>query len=143
MKFMLWLALIFVSARASAGDLAAIAGHYAYSEYSVTFPNGRVLHLKDLGAVSAVLDINENTLTLRMTMRSGQVVTESAKILETHLSNGSGYWLAQWPDMAYPVKAQISVQGTTLASVTKFDNSSDAERYGSVESATLTKAATP
>jgi hypothetical protein len=144
MKFMIWLALVFVSATASAGDLTAIAGHYTYTDYSVSLPSGRVMHLEDLGAVSATLDISEsNSLTLRMVMRSGQVVTETAKIVEIHFANGSGYWLAQWPDMTYPVKALISVRGSTLSSVTKFEKASDSERFGSVENATLTKARAP
>jgi hypothetical protein len=126
---------------AAAGDLSAVAGHYRYEEYDVSLPNGRVLHLGDLGATDAFLDISPTgTITLRMTMKAGNTVTQTAKVLEAHFEQGKGYWIAQWPDMSKPVKAQIAISAQTLTSDTSFDDRSDADRYGTVEHAVLRKA---
>ena len=125
---------------ATAGDLSALSGHYRYDEYQVTLPNGRVLGLKDLGAAKAFLDISgTGTITLRMTMKGGDTVTQTAKILDAHVAQGKGYWIARWPDMSKPVKTQITLVAGTLTSDTRFDDPSDAERYGSVEHAVLDK----
>jgi hypothetical protein len=129
------------SAISTAGDLSALAGHYRYEQYSVTLPNGRVLALNDLGATDAFLDISDTgSITLRMTMKAGNTVTETAKVLEVHFVQGRGYWIAQWPDMNKPVRAQIKISGNTLTSDTSFDDRSDVERYGSIEHAVLRKA---
>jgi hypothetical protein len=118
-----------------------VAGHYRYEKYTVTLPNGRVLGLNDLGATDAFLDISEKgSITLRMTMKAGNTVTETAKVVDAHFTQEKGYWIAQWPDMTKPVKAQITISGSTLTSDTTFDDRSDAERYGSVEHAVLRKA---
>jgi hypothetical protein len=130
----------FHSTVSTAGQLSKLAGHYRYEQYSVTLPNGRVLALKDLGATDAFLDIADTgTITLRMTMKAGNTVMETAKVIEAHVSQGKGYWVAQWPDMKAPVRAQITITGTTLTSDTHFDDRSDAQRYGSVEHAVLRK----
>jgi hypothetical protein len=121
---------------ASAGELSAVAGHYRYQQYVVTLPNGRVLQLKDLGASEAFLDISETEITLRMTMLAGNTVTQSAKVLEAHFNKGAGYWMAQWPDMKGPVRANITLLGDVLTSDTKFDNQADPQ-YGSSEHAVL------
>lgn len=122
------------------GDLSAVAGHYHYEQYSVTLPNGRVLALKDLGATDAFLDISAaGTMTLRMPMKAGNTVTETAKVIEAHFAPGGGYWITQWPDMKNPVRVQIKISGNTLTSDTRFDDRSDVERYGSVEHAVLRK----
>jgi len=128
------------STASTAGQLSKLAGHYRYEQYSITLPNGRVLALKDLGATDAFLDIADTgTITLRMTMKAGNTVTETAKVMDVHVSQGKGYWVAQWPDMKTPVRAQITISGNTLTSDTNFDDRSDAERYGSVEHAVLRK----
>jgi hypothetical protein len=125
----------------TAGELSAVAGHYRYEQYRVTLPNGRVLALKDLGATNAFLDISDTgrTVTLRMRMRAGNTVTETAKVIEAHFAEGRGYWVAQWPDMSKPVRAQIKISGNTLSSETRFDDRADVQRYGSVEHAVLRK----
>jgi hypothetical protein len=124
----------------TAEQLSELAGHYRYEQYSVTLPNGRVLGLKDLGATDASLEIAAaGTITLRMTMKAGNTVMETAKVIETHVSQGKGYWVAQWPDMKTPVRAQITISGNTLTTDTNFDDRSDVERYGSVEHAVLRK----
>jgi hypothetical protein len=59
-----------------------VAGHYRYEQYLVTLPDGRALQLKDLGATAAFLDISEaGSITLRMTMRAGNTVVQTAKVL--------------------------------------------------------------
>ncbi len=118
-----------------------MTGHYRYEQYNVTLPDGRVLALRDLGATDAFLDISDTgTLTLRMTMKAGNTVTETARVLEAHFAQGKGYWIAQWPDMRKPVKARITISGNALTSDTSFDDQSDTQRYGSVEHAVLRRA---
>jgi hypothetical protein len=132
--------LCIFSAIAAAGDLSAVTGHYRYEEYNVTLPNGRVLGLGDIGASKAFLDISETgTVTLRMIMKAGNTITQTAKVIDAHFSQGKGYWVAQWPDMSKPVRAQITISAGILTSDTSFDDRSDAERYGSVEHAVLRK----
>jgi hypothetical protein len=132
--------MLFYCGFASAGELAAVAGHYRYEQYTVTLPNGRVLALRDLGATDAFLDISDTgTITLRMIMKAGNTVTETARVLEAQFAQGKGYWIAQWPDMRKPVKAQITISGNGLTSDTSFDDQSDTQRYGSVEHAVLRK----
>jgi len=81
-----------ISSVAAAGDLSAVAGHYRYQDYAATLPDGRVLKLQDLGAKDAFLDISEDgTITLRMTMLTGNPVVQSAKVLEAHFAQGKGY----------------------------------------------------
>jgi hypothetical protein len=133
-------AVVLLPAVATADDLSAVAGHYRYEQYSVTLPNQRVLGLDDIGATEAFLDISaDGTITLRMMMKAGNVVTETAKVLEAHFAGSKGYWVAQWPDMATPVRAQISPAPGGLISDTHFDDKSDRERFGSIEHAVLRK----
>jgi hypothetical protein len=68
-------------------------------------------------------------------MRTGKRVTETAKVIEAYICQGKGYWVAQWPDMKTPVRAQITISGSMLTSDTRFDDRSDVKRYGSVEHA--------
>lgn len=132
--------LLLLSVESQAEGLSAVAGHYRYEQYSVTLPNGRVLSLADIGATSAALEIlATGTITLRMTMKAGNTVVQTAKVSEAHFAESQGYWLAQWPDMKYPVKAQIRISGSTLTSDTQFDNRADTVRFGSREHAVLRK----
>jgi hypothetical protein len=99
---------------------------------------GRVLQLKDMGATDAFLDISaEGTITLRMVMRAGNPVVETAKVLASHIVQGNGYWVAQWPDMHGPVKAQVTLAAGVLTSDTHFDDRADPDRFGSVEHAVM------
>ena len=128
---------------AAAADLSQVAGHYRYDRYSVQLPNGREVGLNDLGVSEAFLDISEGgTITLRMRMRAGKSVTQTAQVIEAHFSGPTGYWIAQWPDMTYPVRAEIRLApGGTLISDTHFTDRSDKARFGSVEHAVLRRAA--
>jgi hypothetical protein len=127
---------LILSGVARAGELSEVAGHYRYEQYVVTLPNGRVLHLKDLGASEAFLDVSETGITLRMTMLAGNAVTQSAKVLEAHFGKSEGYWIAQWPDMKGPVRANITLVGDVLTSDTQFDNRAELQ-FGSSEHAVL------
>src|ERR1700751_800419 len=130
------------SVLAAAADLSQVAGHYRYDTYSVKLPNGRELSLDDLGATEAFLDISEGgTITLRMRMRTGKTVTQTAHVIQAHFSGPTGYWIAQWPDMAYPVRAEIRLARGTLTSDTHFTDRSDTARFGSVEHAVLRRVA--
>jgi hypothetical protein len=136
--YLIALAGIILSGVAAAGDLSAVAGHYRYQDYAATLPDGRVLKLEDLGAKDAFLDISEDgTITLRMTMLTGNPVVQSAKVLEAHFAQGRRYWVAQWPDMKGPVRANVTLVGEVLTSDSKFDDKSDPLRYGSTEHAVL------
>jgi len=127
---------------AAAADLSQVAGHYRYDRYIVKLPNGREVGLNDLGATEAFLDISAGgTITLRMRMRAGKSVTQTARVIEAHFSGPTGYWIAQWPDMTYPVRAEIRLApGGTLISDTHFTDRSDKPRFGSVEHAVLRRA---
>jgi hypothetical protein len=132
--------LIMFAMTAAAGDLASIAGRYHYEDYSVTLPNGRTLTLAELGATDATLNIAaDGRIQLHMQMKNGQSVDQTATVVEGYVAAGRGYWLAQWPDMTYPVRAVFSLKDGILTTVTKFDQASDPQRYGSVERATLKK----
>jgi hypothetical protein len=132
--------LLLLSVESQAEGLSAVVGHYRYEQYSVTLPNGRVLGLSDIGATSASLDISATgTITLRMTMKAGNTIEQTAKVSEAHFTGAQGYWVAQWPDMNYPVKAQIRISADTLTSDTQFDSRADTERFGSKEHAVLRK----
>jgi hypothetical protein len=128
---------------AAAADLSQVAGHYRYDTYSVQLPNGRELSLNDLGATEAFLDISESgTIRLRMRTRAGNTVIQTAHVSEAHFSGPAGYWIAQWPDMTYPVRAEIRLApGGTLISDTHFTDRSDKARFGSVEHAVLRRSA--
>jgi hypothetical protein len=133
---------VLVPALAIGADLSSIAGHYRYEQYSVTLPSQKVLSLSDMGATEAFLDIStDGTITVRMTMKAGNVVTETAKVLDAHFVGQKGYWIAQWPEMTSPVRAEISPNDGGIVSDTHFDDKSDRDRYGSVEHAVLRKVA--
>lgn len=131
--------LLLLPVLAAAADADRVSGHYRYTGYQVTLPNGRVIGLKEMGASEASLDIAvpARTITLRMTMGTGRVFEQSARILQWQVGATGGYWIAQWPDMKYPVKAVISVAGTRLTSETRFDHPEDMDRFGTVERAVL------
>jgi hypothetical protein len=94
------------------------------------------LHLKDLGASEAFLDISDTEIKLRMTLNRGSDMTQAAKILEAHFDKGTGYWIAKWPDMKGPVRAKVTLVGDVLTSDTQFDNHADPQ-FGSNEHAVL------
>ena len=129
-------AALLLSHTSAAADLSAVAGHYRYEQYVVTLPNERELHLKDIGATEAFLDVSDAGITLRMTMLGGNTVVQTAKVLQAYVARGAGFWIAQWPDMKGPVRATIRLDGNELTSDTKFDNPADAQ-FGSSEHAVL------
>ena len=135
---LLLIALLGVSTPGWADGLASIAGRYAYTEYRITLANGRVLHLADLGADKATIDITgKGNIILRMHMRDGRAVVSEGKVLDASISSRRGYCVVKWPEMTYSVRAELLVHGDELRSETRFDDRSDAPRYGSVESAVL------
>jgi hypothetical protein len=126
----------------AAGDISPVVGHYRYQDYAATLADGRVIKLQDMGATDAFLDISEDgTITLRMTMTTGNPVVQSANVLEAHFVGGKGYWVAKWPDMTYPVRANVTLVGELLTSDSRFDDKSDPLRYGSAEHAVLKRVA--
>jgi hypothetical protein len=138
MKRWLLAGVFLVPTMVGAGELSSVAGLYTYQQYSVSTPVGRTLQFKDLGAKSATLDISDaGTVTLRMVMVAGPEVVQTAKVVGAKVSPGGGYWLAQWPDMTYPVRAEFTVTGGRLSYEIRFDNRADAQRFGMTERATL------
>ena len=139
MKYFLLLIALF-SLPTWAGDLSPIAGRYVYDQYQVTLPRGRTLGFKDLNARSADLDLrNDAKVVLYMKMLDGSVARTEARIIEAKVGAGKGYWLAQWPDMDYPVLANFKYHDDVLEYTIKFENPNDKLRYGSMEKATLRK----
>jgi hypothetical protein len=123
---------------APAAEISPVVGHYRYQDYAATLADGRVIKLQDMGATDAFLDISEDgTITLRMRMAAGNPIVQSAKVLEAHFVSGKGYWVAQWPDMKYPVRADVTLVGDLLTSDSRFDDRSDPLRFGSTEHAVL------
>jgi hypothetical protein len=135
---LLTLAALLLSGLATAGDISPVVGHYRYKDYAATLADGRVIKLQDMGATDAFLEISEDgVITLRMTMAAGNPIVQSAKVLEAHFAGGKGYWVAKWPDMTYPIRANVTLVGELLTSDSRFDDKSDPMRYGSTEHAVL------
>ena len=122
----------------SLDSLSAVVGQYNYESYRVIMLSGEVLGLKELGYTAATLDIDaQGTLTRRMTGTNGKVDIQTAKIVEVKLGSNSGYWIAQWPGIRYPVQADISFNASRLISRMQFEDMGDTARFGSVEQAML------
>jgi hypothetical protein len=133
-------AFLSCSGVATSAEIDAITGRYDYASYKTTFWNGASLSLRQLGATSATLEIFPNmTLRMEMKMLNGTSTITKAKILELKTSGSQGYFVAQWPDMKYPVKEEFTVIPDGLKYVIHFTNPADAMRYGGREVATLRK----
>jgi hypothetical protein len=131
LRFVLFFSLLLVSRTASAADLSDIAGRYSYTFYSYTAPTGRVGDWEAFGATGGTLDISaDNSMVMTMHMRDGSKQVSRARILEFHLLNNEGYLIVQWPEMAKPVKQQISVSGNSISYLIQFDDPTDVARYG-------------
>jgi len=103
-------------------------------------PNGRILELKDMRATDATLDFTTSgTIIMHITMSSGKAIDQSAKMVSSQVFHGKGDWIAKWPDIRYPLRADISIAGDLLTSDTSFDDRPDAERVESSEHAVLRK----
>lgn len=114
-----------------AGDIDMISGRYIYETYSFTLPTGQSAGFKELDASGATLDIGRDmSIALTMHMLDGTDSVSHAQILELHLEQDTGYWLAKWPEMAYPVRKDFKLFGDTIRYVIRFDDSSDIYRYG-------------
>jgi hypothetical protein len=131
-------AFLSTSGAVSSAEIGAIAGRYVYDSYKATLRNGASLSLRQLGAKSATLEILPNmALKMEMKMLNGTSTITTAKILELSTSGSRGYFMAQWPDMKYPVKEEFTVIPSGLKYVIHFTNPADAMRYGGKEEATL------
>jgi hypothetical protein len=137
LKQALFAMLVIQAAPVLAGDLSGIAGHYNYAGYTVTLADGRQLGLGDLGATRAALDIDKSSIELIMLMANGKVMRERARVLSAEIGASSGHWIAQWPEMSYPVRADFTYTRDTVDYTTRFQDPSDPQRYGSAEHAHL------
>ncbi len=140
LKQALFAIVVMLAAPVMAGDLSAISGRYSYARYSLTLADGRQLGLQDLGATRGVLDIDKSTIELIMVMADGKVIRARARVLSAEVGANSGHWIAQWPDMSYPVRADFSYSKDAVDYTTKFQEPSDPQRYGSEERAHLERA---
>jgi hypothetical protein len=133
--------LLLASSVARSAEIDAIAGQYVYDAYKTTLKNGAVLSLQQLGAKSATLAILPNmTVRMEMKMLDGTSTVTEAKILEVKTTGTSGYFMAQWPGMDYPVKEEFTIIASGLSYVIRFTNPADTTRYGAREEATLKRA---
>ena len=80
---------------------------------------------------------------MTMHMRDGSDHVSNARILELHLDQGAGYWIAQWPEMAYPVRKDFRMEGGTFSYVIRFDEPTDVYRYGGREQGVLRRVSAP
>jgi hypothetical protein len=125
----------------SPAAIGPLVGHYNYEAYRIIQLSGETVGLKELGYTTATLDIDaQGTLTRRMTMPNGKVATQIGKILEVKLDGRSGYWITQWPDIKYPVQADISLDNGRLFIKTQYEELADTPRFGSVELTRLKRA---
>lgn len=134
----------FFVASALAADLSEIAGRYRYVAYAFTLPNGQSGDWTAFGSTGGTLDIAaDNSMVMTMHMRDGNDHVARAEILEYQLADGKGYLLVKWPDMAKPVKQQITVSGDTITYVIHFDDPSDVARFGGSDRGTLERMKDP
>jgi hypothetical protein len=121
-----------------------ISGTYVYDTYVFTSPDGQSSGLEALGAKGASLEIiNGNAIRMTMHMRDGSDHVSNARILELHLDQGGGYWIAQWPEMTYPVRKDFRMDGGTFSYVIRFDDPTDVYRYGGMEQGVLRRVSAP
>ncbi len=125
---------------AKAADVDPIFGKYVYSGYKVSFLDGRVLTLSQLGAKSAQIEFRPNmTVRMEMKMLDGTTHISEAKILESHHQGTSGSIVEKWPEVSYPVTLSYKRNAHGLSYVISFNNHADPMRYGGREEAVLTR----
>lgn len=140
MKYFLTLLFLLSPLIAYADDLAKIAGKYNYEQYQLTLGNGTALSMKDIGAKSITIEFRrDSSISMQMNMFDGRVIETSAVIKKIEITDDKGYWIAQWPDMDYPVRKDFSFHGDIFEYRIKFENKNDPMRYGSTENAVLRK----
>ncbi|MFZ6681865.1 hypothetical protein [Undibacterium sp. Tian12W] len=125
---------------ACAGDLDKITGKYNYEQYRLTMANGKTLSMSDIGAKSMSIEVKkDSTISMKMFMIDGKIIASDALIKEIKIDGNKGYWIAQWPEMNYPVKKLFSINGSQIEYDIKFENAQDLLRYGMHEHAVLRK----
>ncbi|MFZ6709611.1 hypothetical protein [Undibacterium sp. TC9W] len=140
MKFLWTLFLFMASGWACAGDLDKITGKYNYEQYRLTMANGKTLSMSDIGAKSITIEVKkDSTIAMKMFMIDGRTIASDALIKEIKINGNKGYWIAQWPEMNYPVKKLFSINGSQIEYDIKFENAQDLSRYGMHEHAVLRK----
>lgn len=140
MKFLWTLFLFMASGWACAGDLDKITGKYNYEQYRLTMANGKTLSMSDIGAKSMTIEVKkDSTIAMKMFMIDGRTIASDALIKEIRINGNKGYWIAQWPEMNYPVKKLFSINGSQIEYDIKFENAQDLSRYGMHEHAVLRK----
>ncbi|MBC7750819.1 MAG: hypothetical protein H7Z73_03740 [Candidatus Saccharibacteria bacterium] len=124
----------------NAAEVNPIFGKYVYSGYKVSFLDGRVLTLSQLGTKSAQIEFRPNmTIRMEMKMFDGTTRISEAKILESHHQGNIGSIFEKWPEMSYPVTLYYKRNAHGLSYVISFNNHADPMRYGGREESVLTK----
>lgn len=123
-----------------AKDSKAIFGKYLYNVEKVTFANGRVIGLREMGMDKVYIEFRPDmTVLMTMHLMDGSTRSSTAKILSTKTTATGGSIVEQWADMDYPVTLDYTLMATGLTYVIRFTNPNDTFRYGSFEQAVLTK----
>ena len=140
MKYFLTLVLLLSSTIVYADDLAKIAGKYNYEKYELTLNNGKTLSMNDIGAKAINIEFRkDSSIFMKMEMLDGKSIETNATINKIEINQNKGYWIAQWPDMNYPVRKDFSFHDDLFEYQIKFDNENDPMRYGAIEHAILRK----
>jgi hypothetical protein len=140
MKCFLTLIFLLASTIVYADDLTKIAGKYNYEKYELVLSNGKTLSMNDIGAKSINIEFRkDSSIFMEMNMLDGKIVKTSAIIKTIEIDHDKGFWIAQWPDMDYPVRKDFSFHDDLFEYQIRFENKNDPLRYGATEHAVLRK----
>lgn len=107
-----WSLLSLHSIAAHADSQSAIAGHYVYDDYKITFASGIKLDLKGMGIGSTDVHIYpDGVMVSRGTQSNGEVDIAKGTMTGLQLEDGRGSWVEHWPKVGYPVHQQVWRQG--------------------------------
>ena len=125
---------------AHAKDGKSIFGKYLYSVEKMTFANGTVMGLRELGADKVLIEFRPDmTVVMNMQMVDGSTRTSTAKILSAKTTPTGGSIVEKWADMDYAVTLDYKLMPNGLSYAIRFTNPNDGFRYGAVEQAVLTR----
>jgi hypothetical protein len=132
--------LLLCSTGALAKDTKSIYGKYVYSIEKMTFANGTVMGLSELGMAKIYIEFRPDmTILMNMQMMDGSTRTSSAKILSNKATATGGSLVEKWAEMDYAVTLDYTYLANGVSYAIRFTNPADSTRYGAVEQAVLTK----
>lgn len=134
-------AWLLLSVAANAADIDAIKGDYVFASYQLSLGSDIALNFDSLGVKGATLQIRaDGTLRRELQLQSGASAVSEGRIVELKIEGSGGYFIAEWLEYSYPVKEEFTLTPDGFSYVIRFDNPSDAARYGGQEQATLKRA---